>query len=226
LTDVADVLVLELSRGETRFIDVTGGRPEELPIPKGCYEIASTRARDTFACQRSGTSGTLLWKRGSENTPFEVGLDYARSIVFEPNGRWLVGTDKSFVRLFRVDRPELAPETLLGHTKEVAGLAFSLDGNALASGSFDGTIRIWPHQHQSWETWILDLQETVHKLIFLDDQRLLFIGSDSVKLINLDSQRMADLICGRPLKNLTKDEWSTGLQAKSRKATCPGLPLP
>jgi WD40 repeat protein len=33
--------------------------------------------------------------------------------------------------------------TFEGHTKEVAGIAFSRDGKRLASASHDGTVRIW-----------------------------------------------------------------------------------
>jgi WD40 repeat protein len=42
----------------------------------------------------------------------------------------------------RVDRMELI-DTLTGHTDRVYGLVFSSDGRLLASGSRDGTIRVW-----------------------------------------------------------------------------------
>jgi WD40 repeat protein len=33
--------------------------------------------------------------------------------------------------------------TLAGHTRYVAGVAFSPDGSRLVSGSWDGTVKVW-----------------------------------------------------------------------------------
>ena len=55
---------------------------------------------------------------------------------------WQVAVDDDTVKLWDVDTGQ-EKASLTGHTNDVNSVAFSPDGQTLASGSWDSTIRLW-----------------------------------------------------------------------------------
>lgn len=67
------------------------------------------------------------------------------TLVFErskPERSWLLARDND-IRLWGPDDPHRPVAVLRGHEREVTGAVFNPEGRRMASGSEDGTVRIW-----------------------------------------------------------------------------------
>lgn len=74
-------------------------------------------------------------------TTWENERDVGR-FAWSPNGEWLAGSGGSYIQIWDSASGELADE-FLAHSGGITSIAWNHIGNKLASGSTDGTVKIW-----------------------------------------------------------------------------------
>jgi WD40 repeat protein len=94
--------------------------------------LASASQDKTVRLWEVATGRLLLVIRGSAN--------YDTAVAFSPDGDTLAIASLGVIRLWSIARSTF---TTLSHQGWVYSVAFSRDGARLASGSADGTIRLW-----------------------------------------------------------------------------------
>ncbi len=137
--------------------------------------------------------GTIrLWNPNSESLLRTIDTNPRGEIAFNKDGSILAsaeGTDK-VVNLWNTDTGKLQ-KTLGGHLGDVYYVAFSPNGDVLASGDSDGNIILWnPDTGQLLRTWHAD---TLDGLTFSADGRFLANGGrdePNVKVWNPDTGQL------------------------------------
>lgn len=102
---------------------------------------------------------------------------YVTSVAFSPDETLLAIGSSNWGngQIQLLDTKTLQPrETLMGHTEEIAALAFSPDGKTLASASWDGTILLWG---TGTETGPVEISEDVNGDGVVDLHDVVFVAS-------------------------------------------------
>jgi WD40 repeat protein len=166
----------------TRLAIALSSRPEEGgPSPVSVWDPATGRMLST------------LPGRGEES----------QSLLFTPDGRSLLVSSRSSVRLWRLPGGDSgADRQPAGHKDEAWSVAFSPDGCTLATGSDDSepdpTVKLWdPATGRLIRAWAGG-EGTVSSLAFAPDGRVLASGH----LASRANVRIWDAATGRLLKTL------------------------
>jgi WD40 repeat protein len=175
-------------RPHSASVTLTGIEPGKVNFVKSGLSPERT---GFFAIDQSGsirfwetTTGKLLASLNGPKQP-------VRNAVLGPGGKHLALSIESenFVRLY--DPAPVSEKHLSGHRDFVSGLAFSPDGTILASGSMDGTIRLWDTATGAALSQLPGHMEEVTDVAFCPDGRTLAsVGrKNSVKFWHLATHR-------------------------------------
>lgn len=134
-----------------------------------------------------------------ENAIKRIGNGIFNHIAYSPDGKQLALAASIGIWLYDTDTYK--PLSLLtGHTDRVLSVAYSADGKILASGSSDGTIRLWDPQTTKNIAVLRGNQNGVtHIAISGDSRKLASVGADEkfVRLWDINTHRHITDIKGK-----------------------------
>ena len=127
--------------------------------------------------------------------------DTVYSVAFSPDGRtlasssedstvllWDTTTGEHIKTLARPTGPFVGPtDPLAGHTDTVYSVAFSPDGQTLASGSADNTIILWDATTGQYKQTLTGHKRAVYSIAFSPDGQILASGSWDKTIILWDT---------------------------------------
>ncbi len=169
------------------------------PLPQvedELYSIAFSRDGQWLAAGSHCTA--LLWKLNDPGEPLSTGRhgSYVYSVAFDydqaagVSRRLVTGGEDGYVRVWQLS-PLKLKWARREHTEAVYSVAFSRDGERVASGGYDGRVLFWDAEHgEPRRTGGHAIEEAgrVTSVAFSPDDRLLAIGTlrDKVWLLDID----------------------------------------
>src|SRR6266550_199171 len=131
-----------------------------------------------------------------QETVLTESFDPPWSVATSSNGYyWAMGSRRGGARVWR-DDGKMLDLAWQAHTAAVQALAFSPDEQTLATGSWDGTIKLWNLENGAL-LWLGQHTGSIHRLVFTPDGRTLASGGDDAAI------RLWDVSTGKHLQTLS-----------------------
>lgn len=112
------------------------------------------------------------------------------------------------VKLFDLQTKKI--KELTGHKSGIADLEFSPDGLLLASSGLDSKLQMWVVDHEEDLPIVMDNNNgAVWDVVFTKDSNYLIASCNNgeVRIWPTDPRSLAELVCPKMERNMTKDEW-------------------
>ncbi len=211
-------VIAGLANGQLHLLDLITGKAISKPFEGHADAILSVAFSPDGQTIVSGSDdGTLrLWdlRGNSLGKPFEGNTGNVYSVAFSPDGQFIVsGSGYEFdpldnkdkaIRLWNLQGNQIA-EPFEGHTSKISSVAFSPDGQSIASGSNDKTIRLWDLQGSQIGKPFEGHTGNVYSVAFSPDGQSIVSGSKD-KTIRLWDLRGNQI--GKPFEGHTGNVYS------------------
>ena len=144
---------------------------EEKHMKKTCFSIIILMLFLSYSFAQDPLQFSL-----PENAKARFGKGSAYQIQYSPDGKHLAVT--SSIGIWIYDTTTYKEVALLtGHTESVTCIDFSLDGNTLASGNRDKTVRLWDLKTGKQKQSLKEHLHAIYSVAFSPDGRTLISGS-------------------------------------------------
>jgi len=150
-----------------------------------------------------------MWSTKTKDVEYSFSQlgEVAKHAVFSPDGRFLMATSDSFIRVWDVEKGQLI-QKIGGHTGDVVYAAYANDGKWIISAGLDQTARLWSINPIDKDFKVLTGHtNSIKKTVFSPDGHyLLSISEDyTAKLWHAHAEKMGNLVASFELKQETND---------------------
>jgi WD40 repeat protein len=150
-----------------------------------------------------------MWSTKTKDVEYSFSQlgEVAKHAVFSPNGRYLMATSDSFIRVWDVERGQLI-QKIGGHIGDVVYAAYANDGNWIISAGLDNTARLWSTTPIDKDFKVLaGHTNSIKKTVFSPNGNYLLSISDdyTAKLWRTEPQNMGEILDTFELKQECND---------------------
>jgi WD40 repeat protein len=204
-----------------RFIDRSGDEVGTTLREDGGFSIDRFRfAPDSrliaIESHRGADRRVRIWdrQRGVVVTEIAVGFEdpreqpytiYGQTLAFDPSGRLIASTVNRQVRIWDVESGQLIA-TLPGQPAQIGALVFSPDGASVATGGFDGSVRVFDVDSET-QSLVLHAPDAVRSVAFSPDGSLLAsVDGITVRVWARDIDDLLEIARQNVTRSLTDEE--------------------
>ena len=121
----------------------------------------------------TNAEGIGLWHEGDKAPKWKAAGKFS-VLAFTPSGRYVAASEGASVTVWNVETGQ-SVQSFVGHSDLVTAIAFNEQRELAATGSWDGTTRLWrmateyPDRPKAKDSWICTLVSYAPELWFIDD---------------------------------------------------------
>lgn len=187
---------------DVSVFDVNRLTPKNSYLAEGINSVKFNRSFKHIVCGINTLSIKMFDNRMNKEF-LDIPCPGTNCMTFNPQKgfEFACGNEDGNGYLYDIRNSEKAVETYRGHTNAVVSLAFNPNGQEIATGSFDKTIRIFKtNQRKPRDCYYNDRMQIVHAVEYSNDGQFIISGSDDGSL------RIWKAQASKKLEAVTKQE--------------------